>query len=316
METPELSAVLPMFNEAPVLERTVGRVREELERTGRTFEIVCIDDGSTDDTAARIGAMARSDPRIVSVSFSRNFGKEAAISAGLDVARGRAVLVLDADLQHPPELIPALLERWDAGYEVVDAVKASRAPDALARRALARLFNAAIGGAIGRDLAGSSDFKLLDRQVVEALRACPERNRFFRGLVAWVGFRVARVPFDVGVRAGGESKWGSLALVGYGLRNLVAFSAAPLRWIAWIGFLTVLAGTALAVQTFYNWLSGVALTGFTTVILLQYLLGGLILISLGVLGYYVSHVYEEQKARPVFVVRKPAADAAKPERGT
>ena len=303
METPELSAVLPMFNEAPVLERTVGRVREELERTGRTFEIVCIDDGSTDDTAARIGAMARSDPRIVSVSFSRNFGKEAAILAGLELARGRAVLFLDGDLQHPPDLIPTLVARWEEGFDVVDAVKASRGRESWLRRRLAALFYEVLGGAAGYDLAGASDFKLLDRQVVDALRRCPERNRFFRGLVAWAGFRVAKVPFHVAERAGGGTKWSPRALVGYTLRNLVAFSPAPLRLMAWIGFLTVLAGAVLAVHTLRMWWLGESLTGFTTVILLQYWLGGLILVSLGVLGYYVSHLYEEQKARPVFLVR-------------
>ena len=305
METPELSAVIPMYNEADVLDRTVERVRGELARTGRSFEILCIDDGSTDGTAQRLAELATRDPRIVPVTFSRNFGKEAAILAGVELARGRAVLFLDADLQHPPELIPALLARWDEGYEVVDAVKESRGPESWLRRRLGNLFHAVLGSTAGYDLVGASDFKLLDRQVIEALRRCPERNRFFRGLVAWVGFRVARVPFRVAERAGGRSKWSPAALVGYTLRNLVAFSPAPLRLVAWVGFLTVLAGAVLSAQTIYNWLAGEALTGFTTVILLQYWLCGLILVSLGVLGFYVSHLYEEQKARPVFLVRTP-----------
>ena len=270
MQAPELSAVIPLFNEAEVLARTVARVSEELARTGRSFEILCIDDGSTDDTSARIGALAAQDPRIVPVSFSRNFGKEAAILAGLELARGRAVLFLDGDLQHPPDLIPTLVARWEEGFDVVDAVKASRGRESWLRRRLAALFYEVLGGAAGYDLAGASDFKLLDRQVVDALRRCPERNRFFRGLVAWAGFRVARVPFHVAERAGGGTKWSPRALVGYTLRM---------------------------------WWLGESLTGFTTVILLQYWLGGLILVSLGVLGYYVSHLYEEQKARPVFLVR-------------
>jgi dolichol-phosphate mannosyltransferase len=294
-----------MFNEAEVLELTLSRVREELTRTGRSFEILCIDDGSTDDTAQQLGALAMRDPRIVPVSFSRNFGKEAAILAGLEFARGRAVLFLDADLQHPPEVIPALLARWDEGFEVVDAVKASRAGEGWIRRRLAALFHGLLGTALDHDLAGASDFKLLDRQVVDALRRCPERNRFFRGLVAWVGFRVARVPFHVAERAAGRSKWSPADLVGYTLRNLVAFTPAPLKLVAWIGFLTVLAGGVLAAHTLYKWLAGTSLTGFTTVILLQYWLCGLILVSLGVLGYYVSSLYEEQKARPLFVVRSP-----------
>lgn len=305
MQAPELSAVIPLFNEAEVLARTVARVCEELGRCGRSFEVLCIDDGSSDDTAQRIGALAAQDPRIVPVSFSRNFGKEAAILAGLELARGRAVIFLDGDLQHPPDLIPALVARWEEGFDVVDAVKVSRGSESWLRRRLAALFYDILGGAAGYDFTGASDFKLLDRQVVEAVRRCPEHNRFFRGLVAWVGFRVARVPFHVAERAGGRSKWSPRDLLGYTLRNLVAFSPAPLRMIAWIGFLTVLAGALLALHTLRMWWLGEALTGFTTVILLQYWLGGLILVSLGVLGYYVSHLYEEQKARPVFLVRAP-----------
>jgi hypothetical protein len=192
-------------------------------------------------------------------------------------------------------------------------VKASRGRESWLRGRLTAFFYDVIGGAAGFDLAGASDFKLLDRQVVEALRRCPERNRFFRGLVAWAGFRVARVPFHVAERAGGETKWSPAALVGYTLRSLVAFSPAPLRVTAWIGFLTVLAGAFLAVHTLYQWWLGAALTGFTTVILLQYWLGGLILVSLGVLGYYVSNLYEEQKARPVFLVRSPRIQAPETE---
>lgn len=315
MDAPELTAVIPMFNEAEVLGRTLDAVRAELERTGHTFEIVCVDDGSTDATAERLGALAIADPRIVPVTFSRNFGKEAAILAGLDLARGRAVLFLDADLQHPPELIPALLARWKEGFDVVDAVKETRGRESALRRAFARLFHALLGERLGHDLAGASDFKLLDRQVVEALRSCPERTRFFRGLVAWAGFRVARVPFHVAERAGGATKWSARALVGYTLRSLVAFSPAPLRVVAWIGFLTVVAGGALAAHTLYRWLAGEALTGFTTVILLQYWLSGLILVSLGVLGYYVSSLYDEQKGRPVYVVRR-AVPAASPDSGS
>jgi glycosyltransferase involved in cell wall biosynthesis len=316
MQAPELSAVIPLYNEAEVLGRTVARVCEELARTGRSFEVLCIDDGSTDDTAAQIGALAARDARIVPVSFSRNFGKEAAILAGLELARGQAVLFLDGDLQHPPELIPQLVARWEEGFEVVDAVKASRGRESWLRGRLTAFFYDVIGGAAGFDLAGASDFKLLDRQVVEALRRCPERNRFFRGLVAWAGFRVARVPFHVAERAGGRTKWSPAALVGYTLRSLVAFSPVPLRLTAWIGFLTVLAGAVVALHTLYMWWLGEALTGFTTVILLQYWLGGLILVSLGVLGYYVSHLYEEQKARPVFLVRAPRIQAPETEVGS
>jgi polyisoprenyl-phosphate glycosyltransferase len=305
MEDPDLSVVLPMYNEADVVDAALERVRAVLEASGRPFELVCIDDGSTDGTGERLARAAVADPRVVPISFSRNFGKEAALLAGLEVARGRAVLFLDADLQHPPELIPAMLERWDQGFDVVDAVKVRRGRESALRRAAAGAFYRLLSRAAGVDLADSADFKLLDRQVVDALLRCPERARFFRGLVAWVGFRVTRVEFEVQERTGGRSKWGSRSLLGYSLRNLVAFSPVPLRLVALIGFATVAAGAIVAADTLYNWARGGALTGFTTVILLIYWLSGLILLSLGVLGYYVSQMYEEQKARPVFVIRSP-----------
>jgi len=308
MTDPEISIVLPIFNEAEVVERSVAEVVELMSETGRSFEIVCVDDGSTDDTPTLLAAMSVADPRLVPVRFSRNFGKEAALAAGLEVGRGRAVVILDADLQHPPRLIPEMLQRWDEGFDVVEAVKAERGEESWHRKAAARVFNLLMGGAIGGDLKGASDFKLLDRQVVDTLLECPERNRFFRGLVAWAGFRVAQVRFEVAERAAGRSKMGTLSLIAYSLRNLVAFSAVPLRVVSWTGFITVLAGAILALQTLYVYLSGRAVSGFTTVILLIVWLSGLILVSVGVLGFYLSHMYEEQKARPLFVVRKPRTE--------
>ena len=208
MSLPEVSIVLPIFNEAEVVERSVAEVVELMSGTGRSFEIVCVDDGSSDDTPTILGAMSVSDPRLVPVRFSRNFGKEAALAAGLEVARGRAVVILDAYLQHPPGLIPEMLRRWDEGFEVVDAVKTERGEESWLYKAAASLFNRLMGGAIGGDLSGASDFKLLDRQVVDTLLECPERNRFFRGLVAWAGFRVAQVRFEVAERAADTPRWG------------------------------------------------------------------------------------------------------------
>ncbi len=243
MTPPDVSIVLPMFNEAEVVEASVAEVVELMSGTGRSFEVVCVDDGSTDDTPMLLAAMSTADPRLMPVRFSRNFGKEAALAAGLEVAQGRAVVILDADLQHPPGLIPEMLQRWDEGFEVVDAVKAARGRESWLYKAAARVFNVLMGSAIGDDLRGASDFKLLDRQVVDTLLACPERNRFFRGLVAWAGFRVARVKFEVADRAAGRSKMGAFSLIAYSLRNLVAFSAVPLRLVSWIGFITVLGGS-------------------------------------------------------------------------
>jgi dolichol-phosphate mannosyltransferase len=309
-DAPEVSVVLPVFNESAALRDTLPALLEVLRQIGKPFEIVCVDDGSVDDTADRLDRAARDDGRVVPVLLSRRFGKEAALAAGLEVARGRAVILMDADLQHPPSLLPMLLQRWEEGYEVVEAVRRTRGDEGAAHRAMARLFYGLIGRSIGRSFQGSTDFKLLDRQVVDALLLCRERNRFFRGLVAWVGFRVTQVPFDVPHRLAGRTKWSSLDLLAYSVRSLLAFTSLPLRIVAWSGLAMVMAGMALAVQTLYNYFSGHAVSGFTTVILVELILGGLILTSLGVLAFYIALIYDEQKARPLFVVRRPPRSSA------
>ncbi len=310
----DLSVVVPMYCEGPLVHRSVAAIRAELERTGRSFELVCVDDGSSDNTLTLLREASLRDPQVVVVALSRNFGKESAMAAGLDVASGRAVLLMDADLQHPPELIPRMVELWSEGYDVVNAVKESRGDESLTYKAFASTFNWLMGGAAGKSFRGASDFKLIDRQVVDALANCPERNRFFRGLVAWVGFRTVEVPFAVAERAGGTTKWTLSGLVRYSLRNIIAFSALPLRFVAVLGFSVLLIAAALALQTFYRWFTGTALSGFTTVILLQIALGGVLLASLGVVALYLAELYAEIKQRPVFIVRRerpaPSASAA------
>jgi dolichol-phosphate mannosyltransferase len=303
-ERPVLSIVLPVFNEAEIIRECVREVAQEIEKARVSFEIVCVNDGSSDVTAEILDRVSREDPRVVAVHFSRNFGKEAALSAGLEAARGQAVLFMDSDLQHPPSLIPQLIERWREGFDVVEAVKDDRGEEGWLYKSSARLFYLMMGRAVGQNLRDSSDFKLLDRQVVDALLEFPERRRFFRGLVAWVGFRVARIPFRVQERRGGRTKWSSRALLGYSIRNLVAFSSAPLRVVAYAGFATVAAAGMLAIETLYYWFSGRAVSGFTTVILVTLFLCGLILVSLGAISIYVASIYDEQKGRPLFVVRR------------
>ena len=302
---PELSVILPMYNEEAVVDLVIEAVVTQLTALDRTFEVICVDDGSADGTAAALDAAAQRDERVVPVILSRNFGKEAAMSAGLEAAGGRGVLLMDADLQHPPDLIPRMVDEWEAGFDVVDAVKVDRGSEGPLYALAASVFYALMGTSVGEHLRGSSDFKLLDRQVVDVIVAMPERTRFFRGLVAWVGFRVAKVPFVVQPRAAGTTSWGTWGLITYSLRNLVAFSSAPLRWVAVLGFVTVGLDVLLAIQTLITWLAGRAVDGFTTVILTVGLLGGLILISLGVVAVYLGQMYDEQKGRPVYVVRKP-----------
>jgi len=306
-QAPDLSVVLPLYNEHDTLPDSLPAIRAALEAERRSFEILCVDDGSTDGTARLVDDAARADPRVVPVHLSRNFGKEAALSAGLEIARGRAVILMDADLQHPPTLIAEMVRLWDHGSEVVEAVRRRPGDHGLAYRLMARLFYALIGRSVGRSFQGSTDYKLLDRQVVEALLQCRERNRFFRGLVAWVGFRVSQVPLEATPRKAGRSKWSVLGLARYSVRSLLAFTSLPLRIVAWGGLVMVILGAVLAIQTLFNYFTGRAVSGFTTVILVQLILGGLILTSLGVLAFYLALIYDEQKARPPFVVRRDRA---------
>ena len=307
----ELSVILPMFNEEGVATLALGEVKQQLEGLGVSFELVCVDDGSQDATLARVMAAAAADARIVPIVLSRNYGKEAALAAGLGAARGDAVLLMDSDLQHPPELIPQLLAKWREGFDVVNAVKANRGREGLSYRSMAYIFNRLMGSTANQAFHGASDFKLLDRQVVTALLSLPEKTRFFRGLVAWVGFRTAQVSFDVAPRAGGETKWSTRALVRYSLRNLISFSEFPLKLVAWAGFSTLLFAGAVALHTLYRYATGTAITGFTTVILLQLVLGGLLLASVGVLALYLAQLYAEVKARPTYIVRNPRASEAR-----
>lgn len=300
---PVLSVVLPMFNEAEGVGRAISEVRRVLGALGHPYEIICVDDGSTDDTISRLVQLSKEFPEVRPVQLSRNFGKEAALAAGIDHARGAAVLFLDADLQHPPAVIPEMVAAWKKGADVVSGVKRSRGQESALYRSLSHLFYVLMGGAAGRSFHGASDFKLLDRQVVKALMACPERHRFFRGLVAWVGFRTVEVPFDVMPRAAGETKWSTWSLLRYSVRNLLSFSSLPLRAIAGLGAVTLCFGALLFAWTLFRWARGDSLAGFPTVILLQLIFGGLILFCLGIIALYLAEMYDELKRRPIYLCR-------------
>jgi glycosyltransferase involved in cell wall biosynthesis len=303
-DSPDVSVVIPVYDEEESIGLTIAAVKDQLATTGATFEIVAVDDGSTDGTLARLEQAERDDERVRLVSLSRNFGKESALAAGLDASRGRAVIVMDADLQHPAEVLPRLIELWREGNDVVSAIKEGRGREGLTYRLMASLFNALMGSAAGKTFRGASDFKLLDRQVVDALAECSERTRFFRGLVTWVGFRTAEVPFTVQPRKAGRTKWSTTGLVRYSMRNLLAFTALPLKMVAGAGFITLVLAFGLGVQTLWRYLSQRAVSGFTTVILLQLILGGLLLTSVGVIAIYVAEIFDEVKRRPTFVVKR------------
>ncbi len=300
-----VSAVVPFFDEQDVVDLLIKALAAQLLDTGYAFELICVDDGSNDGTLSRLYRHADADERVRVVALSRNFGKEAAMAAGLQVANGDAILFLDADLQHPPELIPKMLELWRSGYDVVHGVKEQRAREPLLYRMFAQLFNRLMGGAADADFRGASDYKLLDCQVANVLRELPETRRFFRGLVAWSGFRSVRLPFTVRERAAGKTKWSTWSLLRYSVRNLLAFSEMPLRAIAAVGFGTLIFSALLALWQVLRFVTGNTLSGFTTVILLQLFLDGLLLSGVGIVALYLAEMYAEVKQRPLFVIRKP-----------
>ena len=241
---------------------------------------------------------------MVGVHFSRNFGKESAMFAGLETAKGDCVVVIDCDLQHPPEKIVEMYRLWEEGYEVVEGVKEDRGEESGLHRFAANSFYGIISRATGMDMASSSDFKLLDRKVVDTLNKMPERNVFFRALSFWVGFKKAEVSYRVQERTAGESKWSTRSLIKYAINNIGSFSSAPLHLITILGILMLATAVVFGVVALVQKIAGTALGGFTTVILLLLFASSLIMISLGIIGYYVARIYEEIKGRPRYIISK------------
>ena len=312
MSAPLLSVVLPCLNEASHLESSLERIAEVVRGIeGLTLELVVVDDGSTDETWSIVERCATRLPGLVGLRFARRFGKEQALCAGLENARGDAVLVMDADLQHPPELIPEMVRAWrEEGFEVVEARKTDRGDEGFLYRLEARLFYSLLKRVSGIDLDGASDFKLLDRRVVDAWAEMPERNLFFRGMSAWLGFRRKEVPFAVAPRAGGTSGWSARRLVRLAVTGVTAFSTVPLHLVTFVGVVFLGFSVLLGVQTLYNKLADRAVDGFTTVILLVLIVGSMLMLGLGVIGTYVSRIYDEVKGRPRYVVRDRTSAAA------
>jgi glycosyltransferase involved in cell wall biosynthesis len=296
-----VSVVIPAYNEAANLARVVDEVTRVLD--GFDTEIILVDDGSTDGTFDAARRLGTSDPRMKAIRFSRNFGKEAALLAGLRTAAGQVVITMDADLQHPPAVIPDLIERWRHGAQVVHAVKRSRVQDSWIVRTRAAAFNFLMARLTGFDLRDSSDFKLLDRIAVDAIiHDLPEHRRFYRGLTAWIGYETAAVPFDVGTRGGGEAKMSLRQLLGLAMVAVVTFTAAPLRIVTLLGLLTLGLGFIVGADALVSWWQGSAVSGFVTIVLLLLIIGSFVMISLGIIGEYLAKIYDEVKARPTYLI--------------
>ncbi|WP_439813693.1 glycosyltransferase family 2 protein [Zavarzinia sp. CC-PAN008] len=301
---PVLSVVVPMHNEEPMLDLLFGRLKAVLDPLGESYEIVCVDDGSKDATVERLASRAAADPTIRIVKLSRNFGKENAITAGLDHARGQAIVPMDADLQDPPELIPEFLGLWRQGYDVVYGLRRSRNEDTAVKRQTARafyrVFNALTEVRIPSD---AGDFRLMDRRVVEAVRRLPERNRFNKGIFAWVGFRQVAVPYDRPERAAGTSKWPLWRLWNFALDGITGFSTLPLRLWSYLGFVVAVAsivyGSYLVLRVLFL---GVEVPGYASTMAAVLFLGGIQLLTLGIFGEYLGRLYGEAKRRPLYIV--------------
>ncbi len=301
----DLSIVIPAFNEKAVLPRALETIEAIVESEKVSYEIIVVDDGSTDDTSSLIDTAHNSNPDIKGIVLSRQFGKEAALFAGLRHSSGRAVITLDADLQHPPSLIPRMLEHWRNGAEIVHGVKGDRRADALSQRILAALYSGIFSRFSGLDLRGSSDFKLLDRRVVEVLtNSLPEYGRFYRGLSAWVGYRQVSIPFDVAPRETGESHWGGIKLLRYAVRTITAFSSLPLMIVPLLGFVMLTIALILGTEAILSKLSGRAVSGFATLEITILFSGSLIMIGLGIIGQYLARIFDEIKGRPVCLISR------------
>ena len=297
-----LSVVLPAYNEEKMVKKTSQVVGDLLEKEQIPYELVFVNDGSKDHTWEKILELKEERAHIKGVCFSRNFGKEGAVFAGIAQAEGDCIAVMDCDLQHPPETLIKMYRLWEDGYQVIEGVKASRGRESFIHKMFAKTFYSIISDATGIDMSRASDFKLMDRQAAEEFLKLPERNVFFRALSSWVGFKTTYVEFDVQEREAGESKWSFKSLVRYAVNNITSFSAAPMQIVTFFGVVFFVFAVLLGIQSLYMYFSGHAVAGFTTVILLLRLVGSILMFSLGVIGYYIAKIYDEVKMRPRYII--------------
>jgi dolichol-phosphate mannosyltransferase len=303
-DTKMLSVVLPAYNEEKMISKASATIANILNDASIPYELIFVDDGSKDNTWLEIEKASQQNSHIVGVHFSRNFGKESALFAGLANAKGACCAVMDCDLQHPPETLTEMYRLWTEGYEIVEGVKRSRGKESIFHKASAGLFYKLISKAVKIDMSRASDFKLMDRMAVDSLLNMPEKNSFFRALSSWIGYKTATIEFDVQEREEGESKWSTWSLIKYAITNIACFSAAPMQIVTIAGVLVFLLAIILGIQTIVKFCMGHSVAGFTTVILLILIIGSIIMISLGIIGYYIAKIYEEVKGRPKYLISK------------
>lgn len=304
-ESPEkrLSIIVPIYNEAAMLEGFAQELLDHLDALPLATEILFVDDGSADDSWDLLCTLQEQDSGVTLIRFTRNFGKEAAILAGLERCSGDAAIVMDADLQHPPELLRQMTDAWLAGgIDIVDGVKVYSGETAGMTRVSSKLFNSLFERLTGFNMSGASDYKLLDRRVIDSLVSLGDYNLFFRGTTLWMGFEHSRLVFEVGERPQGDTKWGLMSRLGLAITAITSFTAAPLHLMTLVGLFSFAFAILLGLQTLFNWVNGQAVEGFTTVIMLLLFFGSMITLGLGIIGAYLSKIHDEVRGRPRYIV--------------
>jgi glycosyltransferase involved in cell wall biosynthesis len=302
-KSPFISVVIPLYKEAANLRLLLSSVTTALSKTGCPFEMIVVDDGSPDETWKIISEEAKELSTLRGLRLSRNFGKELALCAGLERALGDVVIVMDGDGQHPAELLPEMVRLWQtSGADIVEAVKTKRGPESLSGRLGALLFYVVLNKLAGVNLKGISDFKLMNRRAVDAWLQMEERNVFFRGMTAWLGFDRVQIPFEVPRRAAGETGWSFPRRLKLALTGISAFSSLPLQFVTIVGLLFFIFSVLFGIYTLVLQLAGRSVSGFATVILLLLIIGSLLMLSLGIIGEYLARIYEEVKRRPRYVI--------------
>ncbi len=301
---PAYSIVIPVYCESQGLFALLEELHQVLEPLDRPFELILIDDGSPDDTWTILEQLCQHYPSLKAVRLSRNFGKEYALSAGLELAKGAAIIIMDGDLQHPPALIPMMIDRWQntPKTDIVEAVKTRRGQESVISRIGAKLFYSLLHKTSGYDLRGASDYKLLDRKVLNAWSRMGEHNLFFRGMSAWLGFKRVQIPFEVPDRLSGGTRWSIKNLVKLAVTGITSFSSLPLHFVTFSGGIFLVIAVVLILQTLWLKITGQAVDGFATVIILLLIIGSLLMISLGIIGIYIARIYDEVKLRPRYLV--------------
>ena len=296
-----LSVIIPAYNEEKCIKYAYSAVNSLLVKNNIEGEFIFVDDGSSDKSYEVIKELSSEAENVVGLHFSRNFGKEAAICAGLAAAEGSCAVVIDCDLQYPPEKIVDMYRLWEQGYEIVEGVKGDRGTENKMHGLGAKFFYSVISRMASFDMTNSSDFKLLDRKVIDVLNKMPERG-FFRAISYWVGYKKTTVEFDVRKRQEGESKWSSIQLVKYAISNISTYTTAPMQIVTFLGMVMLIISIIFGIWALVDKISGRALEGMTTVIIITIFIGSIIMISLGIIGYYIARIYEEIKGRPKYII--------------